>query len=269
MVSCWNCWHELLCKPCLPPCHNIPPPSLTTSNIVVADTSITAIGALMVNLDISHSDPNELEAVLVGPDGTRETLFSRPLGLRESHQTSAFNGKPLSDTRTLELCDPVKGDTGMLNSWSLTVARLSQNVAPAAADDRYSIKQGNTLSMAAPGVLANDSDPNNDPLTALLDVGPVHGSLTLNPNGSFSCTPTSGYFGSESFTYRVQDGQGGVDTGTIFMAIADSTPVRLLINDGSKTEGTNGSTVFTFTVTRSVKQGTFLGVDPRRRGIQE
>ncbi len=65
MVSCWNCWHELLCKPCLPPCHNIPPPSLTTSNIVVADTSITAIGALMVNLDISHSDPNELEAVLV------------------------------------------------------------------------------------------------------------------------------------------------------------------------------------------------------------
>ncbi len=157
----------------------------------------------------------------------------------------------------------------MLNSWSLTVARLSQNVAPAAADYRYSIKQGNTLSMAAPGVLANDSDPNNDPLTALLDVGPVHGSLTLNPNGSFSYAPTSGYFGGDSFTYLVQDGQSGVDTGTVFIAIADSTPARLLINDGSKTEGKNGSTVFTFTVTRSGKQGTFLGVNSGRRRIEK
>ena len=33
-----------------------------------------------------------------------------------------------------------------------------------------------------------------------------HGSLTLNPNGGFSYTPTAGYVGPDSFTYQANDG---------------------------------------------------------------
>ncbi len=55
-------------------------------------------------------------------------------------------------------------------------------------------------------MLANDTDPSNLPLTASLVSGPAHGTLTLNSNGSFSYTPTTTYFGSDSFTYKACDG---------------------------------------------------------------
>ena len=62
------------------------------------------------------------------------------------------------------------------------------------------------LTVPAPGVLGNDSDPDGDPLTAVLVTGPSHGSLTLNANGSFSYTPAADFAGSDSFTYRASDG---------------------------------------------------------------
>ena len=60
--------------------------------------------------------------------------------------------------------------------------------------------------MAAPGVLANDTDPDGDPLTAVLVTGPSHGTLTLNANGSFTYTPAANFTGTDSFTYRASDG---------------------------------------------------------------
>ena len=61
------------------------------------------------------------------------------------------------------------------------------------------------LTVAAPGVLGNDSDPDGDPLTAVLVSGPSHGSLTLNANGVLY-TPAVDYAGADSFSYRASDG---------------------------------------------------------------
>jgi hypothetical protein len=63
------------------------------------------------------------------------------------------------------------------------------------------------LTIPARGVLANDSDPDGDPLTAVLVTGPAHGTLTLDADGSFNYTPAAGYSGPDSFTYRAGDGQ--------------------------------------------------------------
>ena len=60
--------------------------------------------------------------------------------------------------------------------------------------------------MAAPGVLANDTDVDGNPLTAALVTGPAHGTLALNANGSFTYTPTANYNGADSFTYTASDG---------------------------------------------------------------
>src|SRR5207302_1728495 len=63
-----------------------------------------------------------------------------------------------------------------------------------------------TLTVAAPGVLANDTDPDGDALTAVLATSPAHGALTLNADGSFTYTPSAGFSGSDSFTYQAYDG---------------------------------------------------------------
>ncbi|WP_338015317.1 beta strand repeat-containing protein [Altererythrobacter sp. C41] len=86
------------------------------------------------------------------------------------------------------------------------------NDAPAAVADSYTVDEDNTLTIAAAaGVLANDSDPDGDALSALLVTGPANGTLTLNPDGSFVYTPDANYSGTDSFTYRAND---GTDSGT-------------------------------------------------------
>jgi len=82
------------------------------------------------------------------------------------------------------------------------------NLPPVAADNGYSTPEDTPLVVAAPGVLGNDGDgdlPPN-PLTAVLDDGPVTGSLDLHADGSFTYTPTLDYNGVVTFTYYVDDG---------------------------------------------------------------
>jgi VCBS repeat-containing protein len=79
------------------------------------------------------------------------------------------------------------------------------------------------LTVATPGVLGNDSDPDGDPLTAVLVTGPSHGSLTLNANGSFSYTPAADFAGSDSFSYRASDGTVSSSPATVTITV---TPVN-------------------------------------------
>ena len=74
-------------------------------------------------------------------------------------------------------------------------SQASVDAAPVAADDAYTTTGYAPLNIPAPGVLANDSDPDGDPLTATLDSGPANGSLTLNPDGSFLYQATPGFVG--------------------------------------------------------------------------
>ncbi len=67
------------------------------------------------------------------------------------------------------------------------------------------------IAVGAPGVLANDHDYDDDPLTAVLDTGPGSGAVTLDPDGSFTYTPNAGFTGSDSFTYTAFDGAIVID----------------------------------------------------------
>lgn len=88
------------------------------------------------------------------------------------------------------------------------------NRPPAAAADSWSVSAGTTLSVAAPGVLANDADPDGDPLAAVLVSPPASGTLALLPSGAFVFTPAAGFLGNVSFLYRAEDGKGGVSAST-------------------------------------------------------
>jgi hypothetical protein len=84
------------------------------------------------------------------------------------------------------------------------------NNPPVTVDDSYSTLHDHQLvESAAAGVLANDSDPDGDTLTAILngDGTTTHGHVSLASNGSFTYTPNAGYHGLDSFSYFASDGQ--------------------------------------------------------------
>lgn len=80
------------------------------------------------------------------------------------------------------------------------------NARPLVQNSSYVYTAGTPLNVAAPGVLTADSDPDGDPITAVLVSGPTNGTLTLNSNGSFTYTPNAGFHGKDSFTYNAFDG---------------------------------------------------------------
>ena len=98
---------------------------------------------------------------------------------------------------------------------------------PAAVADAYSTDQGNALFVIAPGVLANDTHPTSAPLTAALDIGPSHGSLILNADGSFTYQPESEYTGDDSFTYSVTDGTLSSNLVTVQISLGTTGPAIL------------------------------------------
>src|SRR6185503_173127 len=100
------------------------------------------------------------------------------------------------------------GSADVTATASITVRPV--NDPPVAGDDTYATDEDVALTIAAPGVLANDSDLDGDTLTITVVSGPSHGTLTLNGDGSFTYTPVLNYHGLDSFTYRASDGTADV-----------------------------------------------------------
>ncbi len=105
------------------------------------------------------------------------------------------------------------------NVATVSITVIAVNTAPVAVANSYSTNQATTLVIAAPGVLGNDTDAESNPLTAVLGSGPSHGSLTLNANGSFTYVPVPTYSGSDSFTYRANDGSLNSNPATVTITV--------------------------------------------------
>jgi protocatechuate 3,4-dioxygenase beta subunit len=79
------------------------------------------------------------------------------------------------------------------------------NDPPSASGEAYTTDEDIPLTVAAPGVLSNDTDIES-PLTAVLVTGPANGTLALNPDGSYTYSPNLNWFGADGFTYKANDG---------------------------------------------------------------
>jgi hypothetical protein len=82
------------------------------------------------------------------------------------------------------------------------------NHAPSAGPDAFVVPASGELLCAAPCLLANDVDPDGDPLVAEPVVTPpAHGVAFVEPSGAFRYLRTeAGYAGADSFQYRASDG---------------------------------------------------------------
>jgi len=106
---------------------------------------------------------------------------------------------------------------------------LYQFAPPAVAvADSYVVPPGALFKRPAPGVLANDSDPQR--LTAALDATTSHGTLALSNDGGFTYMPDAGFSGQDSFTYHALNStnqSSSVVTVTINvenLSVASATP---------------------------------------------
>jgi hypothetical protein len=94
-------------------------------------------------------------------------------------------------------------------------------------------------------VLANDTDPDGDPLTIASVTDGMNGTTRVNTKGTSSPTddvvvyrPNSGFSGTDSFTYTISDGMGGLDTATVIVTVKgeDNDPPDA-INDSATSDG--------------------------------
>jgi gliding motility-associated-like protein len=101
------------------------------------------------------------------------------------------------------------------------------NDTPDAQDDVYVTDEDVILNG---DVSSNDIDIDGDNLTYIVVDGPDNGTLVLNDDGTFTYVPDTNFFGSDSFTYQVSDGQGGIDTATVTITVV-SVPDPIAVND--------------------------------------
>jgi hypothetical protein len=109
----------------------------------------------------------------------------------------------------------------------LTVNVPVPNAPPVAANDSYSVTRGRALTVPAnKAILRNDTDPDGDSLMAVREPGsgPANGTLTLNPDGTFTYTPNAGFTGKDSFAYRANDGRADSNVATVTITVRRPAP---------------------------------------------
>lgn len=113
---------------------------------------------------------------------------------------------------------------------SVTIKVAAAPHGPVAGNDDYAVAANNPLNVAeaALGLLKNDSDVDGEALTAVLETGPAHGQLTLQPNGTFSYLPNAGYAGLDFFAYRASDGALLSAIATVTIQVQD---IPIVVND--------------------------------------
>src|SRR2546429_4743907 len=85
--------------------------------------------------------------------------------------------------------------------------------------DNYLTNEGTALTLAAPGVLGNDTDVDSPTITAVLVAGPTHRTLTLTADGGFTYTPAANYNGPDSFTHKANHGSPHPNVATMLITV--------------------------------------------------
>ncbi len=241
------------------------------------------VSVTVVDLAASDAETPALDltyTVTVGPTNGRLELTGNPGVAVTSFSQADIDGGLLqyvhdgsettADAFTVTVSDGLAGAGPV--TVNVAVSPVNDN-APVGAADSYRVAEGGTLTVAAAtGVLANDVDLDGDTLSAVLGTGPANGTLTLNPDGSFTYTPAAGFNGQDSFTYTASDGlnSSAPVTVTINVSAVNEAPVLggdlgLAVNEGglvsvaaadlAATDTDNTAAELTYTVTAGPANG--------------
>ncbi|WP_084650896.1 Ig-like domain-containing protein [Runella zeae] len=147
-----------------------------------------------------------------------------------------------TDTFKYRVCD--SGTPSVCDTATVLITvrdPLATNNLPVALSDNAATKAGVPVSG---NVLTNDTDPDpGQTLTASIVSNPMHGTVVLNPNGTYTYTPTAGYVGDDKFTYRV------CDSGTPSLCTTATVDLNIYATEALNLPPVANSDVFTRTPT--------------------
>ncbi|MBU1616476.1 MAG: cadherin-like domain-containing protein [Candidatus Margulisbacteria bacterium] len=197
----------------------------TTVNISSAVTPATLSG---INPNNGTQEVSNLAVVLTGTNiqngataafsGTGITINSTTINsATQATVNISIAASATTGDRTVSITNP---GASASNAVTFTVnASGGVNHAPTANDVTTS-----TASNTSTTVNFSASDPDGNPLTYSIVSNPTHGSLGTVSGSQVTYTPTTGYTGSDSFTYRANDGTAYSNVATVNITVGGSTP---------------------------------------------
>uniref|UniRef100_UPI003568614C beta strand repeat-containing protein n=1 Tax=Paraconexibacter sp. TaxID=2949640 RepID=UPI003568614C len=226
-------------------CVDDAPVAVDDDATVAEDAAATAVPVLSNDTD-PDGGTKEIGSVTQPANGT-VVITGGGSGLTYAPDANSCNDPPgtTPDTFTYTL------NGGSSATVSMTVTCV--NDPPVAVDDSATTDEDTAVTVAAPGVLANDTDPDaGDTKSAALVTGPSKGSLVLNANGSFTYTPGASFQGlstgesdTDAFTYKVVDGAGAGSTATVTITVDGVSDAPVATDDTfDGTDAAVGNTTF-------------------------
>jgi hypothetical protein len=206
---------------------NDPPLAVDDSVITDEDSSVT-ISVAANDLDVDGNlDPASVIAIS-GP--SHGTLVNNGDGTFNYTPDPNFNG---ADSFVYQVCDT----GGLCSIATVDIIVNPINDPPAALDNYYSTDEDTPLIVPAPGVLGNDVDMDGDSLIikSYDDFSANGGSISMNPDGSFTYTPALNYNGTDRFTYEVCDPSGACVVATVYVAVAAENDPPVAYDDYATT----------------------------------
>ncbi len=194
----------------------VPPngaPQATADGYAAHVGALLAVAAPGVLGNDSDPDGDPIDATLVSPAAHGVVDFAGD-GSFTYLPDIGYLG---SDSFTYEVSD------GQATSGVATVTVTVANGAPVATVDAASVSKNVALSVSAPGLVGNDTDPDGDTLIASLASGPTHGVAAVASDGSWTYAPVRDYTGGDAFTYSITDGYAA-DSATVTLTIANDAP---------------------------------------------
>ena len=214
------------------------PPVANPDAYTMQEDSVLSVGVAGVLANDSDPDGQAITAQLANTT-TNGVLTLNGNGSFNYRPNPNFNG---TDRFTYRATD----GSNFSSIVSATITVTPVNDPPVAYDDDYTTSSDSVLTINSPGVLVNDVDMENDPLSAILVSNPAHGALALNANGSFAYTPNRDFSGRDSFTYRAADASTVSSAATVLIDVIPS-PVIIVTPPANQTNCAGGTAAFSVT----------------------
>lgn len=208
--------------------------STSLASLVLGET--TLIRMLNAGLQ-SHIPTLQTHVDLVAEDGYKypyaKTQYSVLLAAGKTMDalfTPAAEGRYSIVDAGMNLSNAADTSGGMLAFLEVAAAAG----APVAEADSYSVLEDASLSVAVPGVLANDSG--TAPLSAVLTSDVTTGLLTFNADGSFDYAPPADFAGGVSFSYVANDGVIDSNVATVSISVTPVNDMPVAVSDAYSTD---------------------------------